>query len=284
MRTCDYYIQAGQANLRRRTINAYLVTVCSSYEFLKTFYESGAHLSKKTLHSKVKHVASLLGRKPFYKFFTRSFNPQRRQRAVFLKHRRKSSCRDAGLFFRFFRRAPPVLKLKANRKWQPKQTLCKQIREYRNVGPFLAKNFWQNYTIGGVQYPRALNAAFGEVGPGGRAGINILLGFPPDLMKACGRDSSAAFYADQATRLRKKLLRHPLLQADPSDNDELRQAKQLIIDSLSTIEGLQFLTCEWSKIVNYCATGNCTYERGYWNWWDSADDAEAAEHDSWIDA
>lgn len=261
----------GTRRTRHRTLNAYLMTVCSSFEFLAAFHSSGAHLKQRTLRTKLGVVAAMLGRKPFYRFFSRSFNPQRRQRATFLLLRRKGSNRDTSKFYKILR-PPPTLKLKSkNREWRSKKDLCREIRQFSGIGPFLAKNFWQNFTLGGVVYPRAENAFWGEVGPGGRAGINIIMGFPPDLLKNCARESSTAFYSELATTLRKKLLRHPLLEDLPADTDAMREAKQIIREGLTTIEGFQFLCCEWSKVVNYCTSGNQVYERGYWKNKESAD-------------
>ena len=131
-----------------------------------------------------------------------------------------------------------------------------------------------------MAYPRAEDAFLGEVGPGGRTGINIMMGFPPELLKSCMRESTGAFYSDLATNLRKKLLRHPLLRPLSSDNDAMRAAKQMIRDALSTIEGFQFLACEWSKIINYITTGNQIYTRGYWKQWEMFDIESAAAQDA----
>ena len=265
--------------MRQRTLNAYLMTVCSSFEFLQAFHSSCAHLAKSTLRAKLKHVLAMLGRKPYFKLFSRSFNPQRRQRATFMKLRRHGSNRDSARFHKLFC-PPPTLKLKKDRQWRTKKVLCKHIRGFRGIGPFLAKNFWLNFTLGGVRYPRAEDTFWGEVGPGGRSGINIMMGFPPELLKNCMKESTGAFYSDLATNLRKKLLRHPLLRNLPSDSDAMRAAKDMIRDALSTIEGFQFLACEWSKIVNYTTTGNPIYTRGYWKEWEMFDIVAAAAQDA----
>ena len=44
------------------------------------------------------------------------------------------------------------------------------------------------------------------------------------------------------------------------------EAKDLIRQQCSTIEGFQFLCCEHSKIVRYLMTWNASYDRGHWEW------------------
>ena len=90
-------------------------------------------------------------------------------------------------------------------------------------------------------------------------------------MRDCASPPAAQYFAEKATELRKKCLRHPLLKVCAEDSAELAQAKQLIRDQCETVEGFQFLCCEHSKIVRWLMTWNCTYNRGYWEWFAARD-------------
>ena len=152
-----------------------------------------------------------------------------------------------------------------------------RLRKLYGIGTFLAKNFWQFYRLGNIKYSSRRDLEFGLVGPGGRGGLNWIFGHPPDLMKSCSADASAFFYSDLANNLRKKMSRMALLKVDPGDNNVVTRAKMIILHELRTIEGAQFLACEWSKIINYCLHGNICYGRLYWSSLEDSEEANAAE-------
>ena len=72
-----------------------------------------------------------------------------------------------------------------------------------------------------------LNMYYQQVGPGGRVGINYLLHLPPGLLRDCTKASTGLFYADKATGLRIRCLKHPLLQPQEADLPEIKQAERL---------------------------------------------------------
>ena len=257
--------------LKSRTINAYLIAVCTSRDFLKAFYESGAHVHKRTMKSKLNSIIQTIGADNLFKCFTRSFNPQRRIRNQLLKLR-KAKTHLVKSYFRSLFKCPQPLSLKSGKQaWRPKVDICRTIRGYRGLGIFGAKNFWQFFSLAKTRYPALHDTAFGEVGPGARRGINLLLHLPLDLMVSCTKDASAFFYSDHCSKLGKKCAAHILLRPDSADSPEVAFAKCAVSNEFKTIEGTQFVTCEHSKIVRWCIHGTVIYEYGYWTAYENQD-------------
>ena len=71
------------------------------------------------------------------------------------------------------------------------------------------------------------------------------------------------------------MLKHPLLQPCAEDPEHIRIAKQRVRQELKTIESVQFLLCEWSKIVAFLTSGSPIYLRNYWR------QAELQTPDQW---
>ena len=122
-----------------------------------------------------------------------------------------------------------------------------------------------------VQYPLKRDQMFGEVGPGGRIGINWMLGHPSRLLKDNNGSDAALFFSSLANVLRAQALHHDILKMDPSDSPLVAAAKSAIRLELQTVEGFQFLACEWSKIVAYMLHRRIIYARGYWRQAEAAD-------------
>lgn len=265
-------IMSDTPQLRQQVLNAYLISVCTSRAFLAAFLETQAYKTKRTIESKLAVVLNHLGQGKFYKCFTRSYNPQRRIRNTLLKLKNKGNA--AKKFFNKIFARPPALKLKDGKQWRSKLNICLSIRQFRGLGMFGAKNFWQFFRLGRHSFPTALDRSFGEVGPGARKGLNLLFHFPQDLMKSSSDAPCALFYSAHCEKIRQKCLRHPLLTCHPDDHPHVKQAKIAVRNEFSSIEGTQFVICEHSKIVRWCTCGSCIYEWGYWASYEEHDDQE----------
>lgn len=267
-------IMSGTKQLRQQTLNAYLIAVCTSRDFLNAFLESEAYRTKWTIESKLAAVMEHLGPDNLYKCFTRSYNPQRRIRNTILLYRKEGKVSKMKSYFvRLFKR-PPQLKLKNGKQWIRKVCVCNTIRKFRGLGVFGAKNFWQFFRLGKHRYSKAIDRSFGEVGPGARKGINLIFHYPMDMMIAASISSCSLFYSDQCEKIRQMCLRHPLLRVHPDDPPEVELAKLAVRKELETIEGTQFLICEHAKVVRWCVEGTIIYEYGYWSSYEQHDDQE----------
>ena len=99
----------------------------------------------------------------------------------------------------FSRTAGPLNLKQKTGAWQDKLTLCEELRSLRGLGPFQAKNCWQFLRLGDAvgAYPDKHNSKYGEVGPGGRKGVNLLRGWPPRLSCSSTDRNAALFYSHQ---------------------------------------------------------------------------------------
>ena len=178
-------------------MNAYLLSRCSSRTFARAFHDSGAYCSRNTIFRKLGRTLSFL-RHRHWVAFTCSFSSQallRRKHFKLRRHPRKAK----RMFFKEFPARLDTLNLKdSSGKWRSKFDVCKEIRSWRGMGPFTAKNFWQYLSLGRWMqgYPSRYNLEFGEVGPGGRTGVNYMLGYPAMFCKMHSDDPAALFYAD----------------------------------------------------------------------------------------
>ena len=274
-------------SMHHATLNAYILARCTSRAFAEEFYAGGAYKSKKTVRGKLAHTVNGLGKK-YWRCFTTSFNPQRRERRQFFKLRRRPRLSKREFFRTLSLKAMPRLKLKQGKAWRSKVDICKEIRSYPGMGPLSAKNMWQFFSLSGYRLPRKLDAQFGEVGEGGRKGCNLMLHNPLQFATKSTDELSSQFFSKTTQELQHRMLKHALLRDRPGDEQFLRNARQKIKIELSTIEGTQFLLCEWSKLCNWMLTGNCTYCRGYWrlaeeqNRWDDSDVERIDDDDSSI--
>lgn len=271
-RTSQLISQCLNVNtLTGRLRNAYILTRCSSRLFVESFLASGAY-TRKTIRQKLDCVLDYMGT-PCFRCMTMSYNPQRRERYALRKHYRLQPQRDRLRFMKMFQTSKgkglrsfmyvPKLKLKTCRQWRPKAQIAKGIRAFRGIGSFMAKNLWHilQPVLG---YPRQLNLTYTDVGPGARVGVNLCMGWPPALLKTCGSEVVGLFYSDAVGQLRKRALKHKLLRFCDNDPTHIAAAKDRCRLELSTLEGMQFFLCEWSKIVRYYWYRGVVYTRGYW--------------------
>ena len=146
----------------RRTINTYLISRCTSHEFLEAFLTTGAWKAK-SLKKKLEMVIAHFRPENSFRCFTRSFQPQRGIRNTLLKLRRQGKHIAMKKMFRSLFRAPSPLLLKdGSHRFRSKVDICKDIRCMHGLGVFGSKNFWQYYKMG-VTYPNSLDKEFGEV-------------------------------------------------------------------------------------------------------------------------
>ena len=264
------------------TANAYILARCTSREFAQEFYTGGAYIDRKTVRAKLVHTLNRLGKK-YWRCFTTSFNPQRRERRQFFKLRRRPRLSRRELFRTMSLKNMPRLKLKQGKAWRSKVDICREIRSYPGMGPLSAKNMWQFFSLSGLRLPRKQDNQFGEVGEGGRKGCNLMLHNPLQFATKSTDDHSAQFFHKSVQELQHRMLKHALLRDSDFGEQFMKTARQKVKLELATIEGAQFLLCEWSKLCNWMLTGNCTYCRGYWrlaetnNTWDESDAEEIIE-------
>ena len=180
------------------TKNAYLLARCTSRDFVCALLASRAHVEQFSIKQKLEATLQHLGNN-YWRAFTSSFNPQRRLRRQLYKLRSKNA-KAKRYFMREFPKKISQLSWKTKRNaWRSKVSLCAELREYRGLGPFSAKNMWQFHRLEGVcsRYPAKYNLAFGEVGPGGRRGVCLMNGWPPKLGNSATDWQSALFFSQE---------------------------------------------------------------------------------------
>lgn len=144
----------------RRTINTYMMTRCTSYEFLAAFLATGTHRLK-TLRGKIRGMMKHFGVDGLHKCFTRSFQPQRRIRNSLLKLRRAGKHLAMKKMFKSQFVAPAQLKLKSGKQFRNKLDICRDIRSMYGLGVFGSKNYWQYYKLAAT-YPARKDCVYGE--------------------------------------------------------------------------------------------------------------------------
>lgn len=248
---------------RNKLINSYILTRCSSRAFGKAFFNSGASKGGR-LKSKLRTTLTGLGGSS-HRCFTMSYNPQRRTRYEHKKKLKKHPGRGLKLLFHELRYDSKLYEIKLKdcaRNWISKFNICKSLKKLRGFGPFLAKNMWQ-LIQSWSRYPNVLDLEFCESGPGARCGANWMVANPPLLMLNATNDHAAFYYSELISDLRKECLSSILL-ANPPRGSIQQKCVDLIKTELSTLEGCQFILCEWSKIVCWARTGSVVYTRLYW--------------------
>ena len=139
--------------------------------------------------------------------------------------------------------------LKQGRNWRSKRDVMSQIRRIRGLGSFHASLCWQIYRGQCKTFPKDAEKSYCETGPGARAGVNWLLGFPPQLGKGSRDRHTGDFYAQHLINLHAYVSRRPVLREDAGDSEAVCRLKSLLRDYLTTLEGRAFLACEHSKFV-----------------------------------
>ena len=133
--------------------------------------------------------------------------------------------------------------------WRSKRDVMSQIRRIQGMGPFHASLCWQIYRGQCKTFPKDAEKSYCETGPGARAGVNWLLGNPPQLSKGSRDRHTADFYAQHLINLHADVSRRPVLREDAGDSEAVCRLKSLLRDYLTTLEGRAFLACEHSKFV-----------------------------------
>ena len=136
-----------------RTVNCYIASLCTGREFLAAFYTSGNHLTHTAVPlTKIKQTLHYMNAtSSYHRCFTRSFNPQRTTRNMFLKYKRLGfQKRPARMFKNMFCSPMAALRLKNNQAWCSKRNICKTIRSYHGLGVFGFKFLVQHATMRAV--------------------------------------------------------------------------------------------------------------------------------------
>ena len=150
---------------------------------------------------------------------------------------------------------PKLVQVKIKRAWVPKALIMRRLLSQPGMGPYTATVFWRLYRAV-VQYPCREDNKFCLTGPGSRAGINWLRGFPPAMAKTSTDKLVSLFYADHICRLSSFIERNSFLKASRTDPAILKEAKGLIRTHSATPEGKADFCCELSKFINTVLTVN----------------------------
>ena len=86
-------------------------------------------------------------------------------------------------------------------------------------------------------------------------------------MKDVASLDAADFCVDEMHAISKRMRLSVALKNCP----RVSEAKRSILREMETLEGIQFLLCEWSKIVSYMVCRSKICERTYWQRRNSAD-------------
>ena len=258
---CTLQIEAMmRAAPSHRSTNAYILGLFTSRAFVRAFHSSRAYRLRRTLRGKLKMVRELVPN--ISDWFTMSFNPQRRYRRQFAKYTPKKAWVELN---KLVTGRPPKLKVRhSDGTRKTKRDLCQEVRRLKSIGPFLGKNIlqWLALSVGQKLVPDMHE--FTESGPGARAAINTLSGWPRLFSTSSASWASAEFYNVELQKIRKRLLKHPALKPSDMDSATVATAKQMILKQLRTAEGTQFLLCEMAKTHNYELLRSTIYSRGYW--------------------
>ena len=87
------------------------------------------------------------------------------------------------------------------------------------------------------------NEGFCATGPGSRAGLNILNGYPASFAKDRVDETTGFFYSDHLGRLSSLCARNGFLKVSCVDPVPLQQAKQHVRDQLDSLEGRGYAMC-----------------------------------------
>ena len=256
----DLVIRMLQGSPSHFFTNLYLVSVCTSRSFLQALYDSNAYATATTVKDK---MIAVWKRIPVHKCFSNSFNPQRIVRRQVLATPPKK--RKALILGKLAKQPLRPRLRNPKHKFVNKLHLTKQIRKMKMLGPFQAKNYYQFWRAALDRDPVPQGNSFCETGPGCRAAVNYLHGYPVMLLKYKSSLSAAMFYNDRIAELRQKLLANDLLKDAPTDNEVVKQAKNKLRKLLDTVEGVQFAMCELGKMFTFLLTGNDIYVRHHWN-------------------
>jgi hypothetical protein len=249
----------------KKSINTYIMTLCSSRKFIEAFSASGACSVVAGVRQKFlitwAHMAKDGG--TMCESFTRSYNPQRRQRALYATYNDEEKAQEHFLSTISTKQFRLRLKDGGQQRYGKRQ-VCRKIRKLKGIGVFLSKNYWQFYCLGrsGKALPDDLQ--WSETGPGARVGANVMAGRPPNLLRDAQSLDSSDFFVQELVAIRKRMRLSSVLKPSVCDNKVVQQAKLDVLKEIVTLEGVQFFLCEWSKIVKYVLTRDKRYERIYY--------------------
>ena len=91
-----------------------------------------------------------------------------------------------------------------------------------------------------------------------------MTGRPKGLLKDSASIDAADFFVQELRKLQKRMRLCKVLTPSQRDSPQLKRAKMAVQSQIATLEGVQFLLCEWSKVVKYDLSRSVTYGRGYW--------------------
>ena len=161
-------------------------------------------------------------------------------------------------------RQVPRLRLKEGKVWRAKRAICNDIRKLHGVGPLTGRNLWSFMSLGvrGNLVPD--NNSWGVVGVGAREAVNLLNNWPPTLLKESPSQDAADFFVIEVAKIQYEFLSLPDLAPLPGDSPLVSAAKSLVRDEASTIESMEFMLCEFCKVVKWVYTRKQQYVMGFW--------------------
>ena len=127
--------------------NAYVLSVCTSREFARAFKDAGAG-GISDIFNKLDATWAHMQRAgiKLHRSFTKSFRPQCiwRNQWANTKHNMVAKKIKATLVSRSVK---PLITRKKDHTFKTKKAICKELRDFRSMGPALAKNWRQFYSL-----------------------------------------------------------------------------------------------------------------------------------------
>ena len=145
--------------------------------------------------------------------------------------------------------------------WRQKRSVMKELKSRRGFGPFVAKNYWSIlHCFRRSTLPDDLTYA--ECGPGAREFLLLVSGYPRDLLVRSTTQKDADFFNVLLLHFRnnwRRLLKRRIRKT--ADRRLVHWLKTVQAETLASLESLQFMCCECSKILRYLVTRDPMYLR-----------------------
>ena len=137
----------------------------------------------------------------------------------------------------------------------------KELKSHRGVGPFVAKSYWSILNcFRRSRLPDDLTYA--ECGPGAREFLLLVSGYPRDLLVTSTTQQDADFFNVLLLHFRnnwRRLLKRRIRKT--ADRRLVHWLKTVQAETLASLESLQFMCCECSKVLRYLVTRDPMYLR-----------------------
>ena len=254
------------ASKPRKQLTAYVLSRFSGRAFLDHACEHG--LTGSTVRDILACAWDAMASKPHFHaglFFSPNFEPQCLHRSLAQPMRKDQFLLPSVLRCTFnVSSLPKRVALRTSvSSWRQKRAVMKELKSRRGFGPFVAKNYWSIlHSFRRSQLPDDLTYA--ECGPGARKFLLLLHGHPRHLLVRSNAQNASDFFNNLLLDFRNQYQWWRLLLRrvrETSDRRLVHWLKTVQAETLASLESLQFMCCECSKILSYLATRNSGYLR-----------------------